>query len=288
MHLLNQTKADLLCVKKILFYFNEPEFMHLGDHLFFLPLIKTFIDSGYQIEVAPTAAMRPLLDKLSLPVVSNPVKFNNYDLIISRTELFDKLIHYKVLLVDVARNLSMPICDQLITQFSKYFVLKKYIAYDFAILKSDNILQQMHLLPKYKYVLFNFYCDSSAFLITTKKINSLVAKVKSYALLPGYKVVLVGSKIDKDNDNFIYDFDYIDLRGQTTVLDIFRLAQSDNVEHYIGFDAFVMHAFSLVHKPSFVVFRGRLGVKQHKMLEKYHVHLFNNDNYVHLIAGTDS
>ena len=286
MYLLNLKESELPKAKKILFYFNEPEFMHLGDHLFFLPLIKTFIDSGYQIEVDPAAIMRPLFEKLGIPIFDETTKLNSYDLIVSRTELFDKLIHHKSLLVDVARNLSMPICDQLIMQFSKYFALKPYISYDFSVLKSDNILHKMHLLPKYKYILFNFYCDSSSFLITEKKVNALVKKVKKYANLPEYKVVLVGSKGDKDSDSHIYDFDYIDLRGQTTVLDIFALAQNDKVEHYIGFDAFVMHVFSLMHKTSFVVFRGRIGARQHKMLEQFHVHLFKDDNYVSLIRGS--
>jgi ADP-heptose:LPS heptosyltransferase len=146
----------------------------------------------------------------------------------------------------------------------------------------------MHLLRKNKYILFNFYCDSSSFLITKQKVDLLVAKVKEYADKAEYKVVLVGSKTDKDNDTYIYDFDHIDLRGQTTVLDIFALAQNPNVEHYIGFDAFVMHVFSLMHKTSFVVFRGRLSARQHKMLEQYHVHLFKNDNYVQLISGKES
>lgn len=288
MYLLNLAETDLSKAKKILFYFNDPEFMHLGDHLFFLPLIKTFIDSGYQIEAAPTKIMQPLLEKLGVPIVGGKVDFNHYDLIVSRAELFDKLIHHRSLLIDVARNLSMPICDQLITQFSKYFVLKPYMAYDFSVLKSDEILHKMHLSAKNKYILFNFYCDSSSFLITQQKVNALVAKVKSYAIMPGYKVVLVGSKTDKDNDNYIYDFDYIDLRGQTTVLDIFALAQNDRVEHYIGFDAFVMHVFSLIHKTSFVVFRGRLSARQHKMLEQFHVHLFKSDNYVQLLLGRHS
>ncbi|MCC2625922.1 MAG: hypothetical protein K0R14_1795 [Burkholderiales bacterium] len=285
MYLLNLKKPNLPKVQKILFYFNAPEFMHLGDHLFFLPLIKTFIDSGYQIEVDPAVIMRGLFEKLGIPIAGENTKLTDYDLIVSRVELFDKLINHKSLLVDVARNLSMPICDQLISQFSQYFALKRYVAYDFTVLKSYDILQKMHLSPKYKYILFNFYCDSSSFLITKDKVNRLVEKVKSYANLPGYKVVLVGSPTDKDGDNYIYDFNYIDLRGQTTVLDIFALAQSDNVLHYIGFDAFVMHVFSLVSKTSFVVFRGRIGARQHKMLEQFHVHLFKDDSYVKLIPG---
>jgi len=286
MYLLNLKESNLPKAKKILFYFNEPEFMHLGDHLFFLPLIKSFIDSGYEIEVDPAWIMRPLFERLGIPIFDEKTKLNSYDLIVSRAELVDKLIHHKSLLVDVARNLSMPICDQLIMQFSKYFVLNPYVTYDFSVLKSDNILQKMHLSPEYKYVLFNFYCDSSSFLITEKKVNALVEQVKKYADLPQYKVVLVGSKADKDSDSHIYDFNYIDLRGQTTVLDIFDLAQNDNVEHYIGFDAFVMHVFSLMYKTSFVVFRGRIGARQHKMLEQFHVHLFKNDNYVRLIPGS--
>jgi hypothetical protein len=285
MYLFNLQEKDLIDANKILFYFDEPEFMHLGDHLFFLPLIKTFLDSGYQIKVAPTKIMLPLFERLNVPLGELGSDFTEYDLIISRAELFDKLINYRALLVDVARNLSMPICDQLITQFGKYFNLKPYLPYDFSILYSVDILEKLSLLQQKKYILFNFYCDSSSFLITKKKVETLACRVKEYALRDGYKVLLVGSKADKDEDNYIYDFDYIDIRGQTSVLDIFALALLNNVEHYIGFDAFVMHVFSLLHKTSFVVFRGRLSSRQHYMLKRYHVHLFNNDNFVKLISN---
>lgn len=285
MYLINISENKLKQVRKILFYFNAPEFMHLGDHLFFLPLIKTFIDGGYIVEVAPTVVMKPLLERLNIPLANGTIIFSDYDLIVSRAELVDKLFANQSLLVDVAKNLSMPICDQLITQFSRYFNLSSYTPYDFSILKKPDILRHKHLPPQHKYILFNFYCDSSSFLITKGKVELLTKQVKSYAERSGYKVVLVGSKADKDNDNYVYDFDHIDLRGQTSVLDIFALAQDENVEHYIGFDAFVMHVFSLVHKNSFVVFRGRLSTRQHKMLEQFHVHLFKDDKYVQLIQG---
>jgi hypothetical protein len=277
----NISITQLTKVKSILFFFNEPEYMHLGDHLFFIPLIQTFIDSGYEVKVAPTSLMQPLFNKINIPLHNNNKAIDSYDLIISRVELIDDFYNNKSILVNVTKDLTMPICEQLLHNFTKLFHLKTHIRFNYQNIINPDIASALHLPHSKKIILFNLFCDSSAFMITTKKITLLLNKIRQYALNSDYICVLIGRANDKLNTNI--DFPYIDLRGKTDVIDIFYLANCSNVIHYIGFDAFVMHVFSLVAKPSCVVFRGRLFNLKSSTISKYHINLFSDSKMVTLI-----
>ncbi len=283
LYLFNLKRDELCDVKRVLFALNSREYMHLGDHLFFIPLIKTFIDSGYHVEVTATKPMLETFKMLNLNVATNQVKFEDYDLIISRFELIRRLKYHKALLVHVSKNLTKPICEQMLVEFSKYFKLKDFTAPNYGVFHNEKIAEKFKLPQNKKLLMFNLYCDASSYLITQAKKDILLNFVKEYATNPHYAILMVGSKHDKLFDKNVYDFDFIDLRGITSVRDIFELVSLANVEYYIGFDAFVMHVFSLLKKRSFIVFRGRVTKKQDTMLRKYHVHLFENDNFVTLL-----
>jgi len=284
-YLFNQHITQLAKLKKILFYFNSSEYMHLGDHIFFLPLVKVFVDSGYDVRVCTTPAMSELFTRLNLPVIApQECNFNDYELIISRFELIRRLNSYACLLVHVSKNITLPISEHMLHNLSKLFHLVDYQPFNFYAITSENILSKLHLPTNKKLVLFNLYCDASSYLLTERKCQLLLAYLSSYAHNEDYQIILVGSQSDKESDKRTYDFQYIDLRGKTSVLDIFSLVAAQNAHCYIGFDSFVMHVFSLYQKPSFVVFRGRITRKQSNMLREFHTRLFSSDKFVTLIA----
>lgn len=283
LYLFNLEKEHLPLANKILFELNNSEFIHLGDHLFFLPLIKSLIDAGYQVEINCSPLMFEFFNRLGLPVLSVVPQYETYDLIISRFELIPRLSRFKALLVHVSQNLSMPICSQLLHSFSICFNTSLNSRENFATFKNSNVLERLNLPQNKRLVLFNWYCDSSSYLITKKKKADLIRIAKAYAANPDYALVWVGTKKDKLKEPLINHFQHIDLRGKTDVIDVFELVNDPKVEIYIGFDAFVMHVFSLLGKKSIVKFRGRLTNKQTEMLSKYHVNLFNDHQYVTLI-----
>lgn len=284
LYLFNINKNDLPKTKRILFYFASDEYMHLGDHLFFIPVLKTFLANGYDVTVMPTNAMAKLLTALSIPIVDKVNNLDEYDLIISRVELARHFICKPSLLVNVSQNLTLPICDQLLSTFSTIFnFTQPFIKPDYLCLKEDNILNRFALPTNKKLILFNLYCDAAFFMINQKKIAAVINVIHKYVNNPEYQLVFVGAKNDKLKDPRTYDFDFIDLRGKTTVIDMFSLVAHPNVSYYIGFDAFVMHVFSLYAKKSFVVFRGRFLKRRHEMIKNFHVNLFIHDNYVQLI-----
>lgn len=277
-------KRELPHSKTILFELNNSEFIHLGDHLFFLPLIKSLLNFDFQVEVSCSPQIFALFQRLGLPVVQTP-QYQDYDVIISRFELIPQLSRFRSVLVHVSQNLKRPICSQLLNDFSDFFQKQLRTDLDFTTFQNANILEKLGLPKNKKLVLINLYCNSSSYLITKDKQLALKQQVEIYASKQDYGLVLVGTKEDKlkDPNPISGAFDLIDLRGQTDVIELFELVSAPEVELYIGFDAFVMHVFSLLGKRSLVKFRGRLTQKQSEMLSKYHVNLFDDHQYVTLI-----
>jgi ADP-heptose:LPS heptosyltransferase len=258
--------------------------MHLGDHLFFLPVIKLLHDNNLQVYIKPTKIMVDFFYNLGFNIVIEEVNFKQYDIIISRIELISQLKIYRSLLIDVAKNLNQPICSNLLDSFRKYFIVNDYKDFNYQIkFANENFLDKYNLSKNKKIILFNLYCDSARYLITKNKLDLLVSKIKQYSNDSNYQLLFVGSKQDKLKDKNNYDFNFIDLRGKTSVIDIFEIVAYPNTIFYIGFDAFVMHVFNLNKKKSFVVFRGRINRIKSDMLKKYHVNLFKDDNYVNLL-----
>lgn len=283
LYLFNQNRHGLAKAKTVLFYFDSTEYMHLGDHLFFMPLVKVFIDSGYDVEVRTTIVMYDIFKALNLNVVEFNKPFEEYDIIISRFELINRLKKYRSLLVHVSKNITKPISEHIIYECSKYFNLKNYTKPNLSVFYNRDIFSKFNLPVNKKLVFFSLYCDASSYLLTEAKKSWLLHFIEQYTNDPEYLVVLIGSKFDKLSDKRNYNFKHIDLRGLTSVMDIFSIVGADNTLYYIGFDAFLMHVFSLFEKHSFVVFRGRITKKQNDMLKKYHIKLFNQDKYVTLL-----
>lgn len=288
----NQISANLYAfnfvsgnkIEQVVFALNDAEYMHLGDYLFLLPVIKNFIDNGYQVAICATPSTREFLKRLNFPVVETVDYALNNTLIISRFEMIPQYKRYQSIFIHVSQDLTMPICSQLLMEFSALFNFKCYQAINYGMLANSAILNQLNLPAKQKLIIFNPYCDAAAYLITRAKreriINQVLMMLKQ---IPDAKVVLTGTAQEKKHDLRQYPFSYIDLRGKSSVVDIFALVLCENVISYVGFDSFIMHVFSLCGKSSYVVFRGRITAKQEQMLSRFHVNLFCGDHFVTLI-----
>ncbi len=328
-------KIDKLArVKKVLFMLNDNEYMHLGDHIFFIPLIQKFIDNGYDVDISVISIMVDLCTQLKLHVINDVdnIAYSDYDLIISRTELISKLRQYPALLINISKNLTKPIWQQLINNFNQYFIFNnnQISLPNFNSIIDNTIIDKFNLPADKDLIFFNPYCNSSNYLINNNKLTKLANKllglisancdfekninangntdigINTYSnvndnitIKNNYQIILTGSAHDKINDNNQYYIDkelyqanefyqmlnMIDLRGKTNVIDIFNLVAYNKTLYYVGFDAFIMHVFSIYHKKSFVVFRGRITKMQTIMLSKYHVNLsYQLQHYVKLLA----
>lgn len=270
-------------IKKILFYFPDYEMMHLGDHLFFEPLIRILKTVGYDVAVAPAPIMKFYFEELGYKI--DDIK-NNYDLVISRMEFLPKLKECgkPLLLIDTASaKIMQPICYDLI---QKVFAILKISLQNVddkpQVLK--NLEQKNFNVDKdKKYIVFNNYIDSGAFRIGKKHHEIIVNFVKNLKKQTGFSVVHVGSQKDKINDKHSYDVIDIDLRGKTSVRDLFDLVQLENIVYCVSYDAFIMHLFAMADKKTFVLFRGRFLKKYANMMMRYLNPPFRTDKQSKLI-----
>lgn len=271
-------------IHKVLFDFSDPQYMHLGDHLFFIPVIQQFLKNKYHVTVSVTHPMRELFSKLAIPLIESfKIDYHDYDLIIGRIEQVNQFENYPSILVHVSNNLTMPICSQLMREFECVFGFSHVDMINFTQFCDDSILHKLKLPEDRKIILFNPYCDASSYLITRAKREFINNKVIELQSKLATIIVITGTAREKSNDVESYPFNYFDIRGQTSVMDLFMLVNHPNVVSYVGFDAFLMHVFSLCNKTSYALFRGRITRKQNDMLKKYHMNLFINDRFVHTI-----
>ena len=263
---------------KILLYFPNPEFMHLGDHFFFEPLAQV-LSKNFRFKIMPTGIMEFYFRENSF-YIAEKSDIPKADLIITRTEfLFDRNLKNKnVLYLETAYpKILKPICEDIVLKVikfikSKVHKIKKNQNIDFKpekIKNDKNILKKLGLNPKYKYILFNNYIDSGGYIVGENMYKRLDDFTSEFAEKNNLKVIHVGTAKEKQKDNKIYNFVDYDLRGKTTPKDIFDLAACPNIICNISFDAFQMHVFFIYGKKNYILFRGRLSKTSHDFIVNY-------------------
>lgn len=258
---------------KVIFDLSDEKFVHLGDALFFIPLIILLSKRCNTYILAPKSKMdfySGLLADVNAEILwDRNILIENYDVLITvpycllskkqfvNSSLSVGLGHSKLL-----SNIPYPV--YLACQFNLFFFKKTFISdieseyfswtAKFRKFNEDSFNHNPKLvnLSAGKYFIvspfigsgkfrdfFNFQCD---------KILSCAELFKSF----GYTPILVGS----DKDKLIVDPDWIDLRGYPLDL-IVATVSHNNVEFGIGFDNFWMHYFELNGKKYLTKFRGR-------------------------------
>lgn len=243
--------------KKIIFYFPNPTFMHLGDHVFFEPTIKLINDlKDFEVNVLPTKMMIDYFKNSNLKVIDSLDDISNA-LIITRPEFCLELenINMDKLYINTAfYDSDLPMCNDIAFKIFSFLGLNlnvKDLGPSQFIPKSNIKLDNGS-----KYFIFSNYVDSAFYRITNEKNQKLIdesLKIKNQ----GFKIIHIGTQKDKDNDNNEYNFIDIDLRGKTSINDLFFLSSLNNVFGGICYDSFIMHLLIIFRKEVKVLFRGR-------------------------------
>ncbi|RLA06488.1 MAG: hypothetical protein DRQ51_09270 [Gammaproteobacteria bacterium] len=272
-------------IKKILFYLDDSDYMHLGDHLFFEPLIRE-LNNYFMIEVTPTSQMRDYFEFNKININTTP-DFADFDLIITKVEFlnFFKKSKQQILFIDTTFNeINQPLCLSLINRVSGFLNInntkdKTGKPSNFAIKnhKIDCLLNK-----NTNYIIFNNYVLSGWFRTDRWQKNKLISVVKKLKTDYGHKIIHIGTKTDKYNDTKKYDFVDIDLRGKTNISDMFYLFSKKNIIYNVSFDTFQMMVAFMSNKKSWVASRHRI-INNNTIFIKKHVHLFFKSNNVSLI-----
>lgn len=254
--------------KNILLYFPLSEYMHLGDHLFFEPLAKNLKKRGYSVAVSPSKGMEFYFKELGYSIYKEN-DLSKFDLIVSRTEFFNNLQNEKnvVLYEYINTSLKEKICIDII---KKIFLILGEDLNDMDCEPSNLDIKESNLKisKKKRYILFNNYLDSGRWLNGKKYSNSIEEKAMELKNL-GYSLIHLGTEKDYLNDKKEYPYIELDLRGKTSVKDLFYLASMENVVGNIGFDAFLMHLFFLNRKKNYICLRNKITKKRKEITVKY-------------------
>ena len=264
-------------IKKILFYFPKYEYMHLGDHLFFEPLMNQLVKDGYKVQIIPAKIMEFYFRNLGYSIVSEIE--DDTDLIITRTEFVREIKKLKniVLYEYLNTKLKEKLCIDIVKKIYRIIDNNKIINplnIKIQYLKLDEKLQKEiqnknNILKENKYIIFNNYLDSVKFLNIFSNYNKKFEVKLKELKEQGYYVIHVGSKKDKEKDKKKYNFVDIDLRGKTSIEELFYLVNLDNIKINIGFDAFIMHLFFIQEKESYIFIRNKITIKRTECIKKY-------------------
>ena len=252
--------SDKKTPKKVLFYFNDPKRFHFGDHLFFAPLVKLFIDNNIETHIAPLKPMAFYFEQMGGIIVDTPDQNENeYDLICTWIGFYDlfKGQNKPLLIIDTTDiRINRPLCSYFVDHISELYRFSKQEHSDRAFIPQTAYPD--HLIDRTEqYLIFNPYFDSSPFHIREHHYVLLASTAANIAREKNLKVILTGTESEKMSDPDSYPFVDLDLRGKTTIKDLFALAAADNVLINVSFDAFGMHLFFMHNKPSHIIFRGR-------------------------------
>ncbi len=273
--------------RKIIFCFWDPDIVHLGDQLFYEPLIE-YLDKRFEVLVLTYPLMLPYFKSLGYNVseigeirareIKGAVLLTNKDMLYRVSKKFGK--DNLILAVDYAATRELKRIVRLIFEKITGFLNRQGILEQAAdssslcprvseqLIRAHKNEPWLNIFSKdKKFIVFNNYVFSR-FLALDKEKAAILENLAREKKNQGYLIVHIGSKKDKETDLRKYDFVDYDLRGETKPLALFKLFSLDNVEAVIAFDTFAMHAASMLGKDLYIVLRSRESREMDEIFKK--------------------
>lgn len=270
---------DFKCSNKIVLAFWDKRLVHLGDQLFHQPIVEWLV-RRYDVFVCGDIPLAPYFTALGVKAISlDALEKEGIDgaIFISKNDMaFDVFRHFPGNNMFVGVDYGKIDGDERIVVALAKIILdamhhvgaiadprQALREIDFEPAVPDAIIDKApgdwasalidH--PDASYVIFNNYVASGHREIRGREhFLTEIAKKKREE---GCLIVHTGSKKDKENDPYTYDFIDVDMRGALTPLDMFTLFSLRNVKGFIGFDAYVMHVASLFRKDLYIVIKSQ-------------------------------
>ena len=259
-------------IRTIMLYFPDYQFMHFGDHLFFEPLARELQNKGYTVYIFPIKAMEFYFKKLCFKS-GNDNLLESVDLVITKVEFISKLpkLDNQILFIDTAKSkIKLPLCFSLIKKVFTFLGENYSECCDVpSSIVGDGLNVEKYIDKEVNYILFNNYIDSGSFRSGNKHQNRIVKYVQYLKNCKEYAIIHTGSQKDKDTDFTRHEYIDVDLRGLTSIEDMFYLSSLENIKYNVSFDTLQMHLFFIKQKKSFILFRGRYLKKNENFIKNY-------------------
>ena len=249
---------------RIVFDLSNPSFFHLGDTLFYEPIVRLLAANCFDVYVIPIPSMKFYFEFLGYNVIT---KKNKNDFIITSKDMILENFRFNSLMVDTSNNkIQHRLIDNIKLVFINYLDLKTDVS---SVPNSPNV--NSHIFDKINFkneiIVYSNYIDSGNFRVFNRKRKELHNFLINYANDNDLTVIHIGTSKNKLNDKFNYGElkKYIDFRGNTKILDLFFLFNNLNII-YVGFDNFLMHLGFISESKLYVKSRGRYTTNGNRFL----------------------
>jgi hypothetical protein len=232
--------------------------VHLGDHLFLEPAMRACRDRGVDVVVAPGPTMREYFRDAGYRVVSSDVVLEQ-ELRITSVWMYDSMPRPErhrrfVYLNMIDHGIRRPVAEHMGEEILRVARL------DPGPMPIDG---RPHLVSEGptpldaadgRWVLFNDTVDSGWFRVT-RWDRAKLADVAAEQRRAGYRIARVGTEAERIARPHSVGIEDLDLRGRTSVMDLFRLLRSPKVVGTVSFDHVVAHMGMACGKPAIVKVR---------------------------------
>lgn len=238
--------------------------VHLGDHLFLEPTMRACRERGVHVVVAPGPAMREYFRDAGYTVVT-PAVVLEQELRVTSVWMYDSMPRAErrtrfLYLNTIDHHIRRPVAEHLAEQVVGAACLDP---------EAPPISGRPHLVAPGptaleglagRWLLFNDTVDSGWFRVTPGD-RALLADVAAEQRRAGFRIARVGTEAERIARPAPVGVEDLDLRGRTSVMDLFRLLRSPNVTGTVSFDHVVAHMGMACGKAAIV--RVRRGSRYH-------------------------
>ena len=235
---------------RIGFDFSNARHVHIGDHLFLEPSFRACRDRGIPVAVAPIAPMRDYFVAAGYDVVSPDVA-RAQDLRVSSVYMYDDIPradrHDRYLYLNtIDHHITGRVAEHLAEHVVRAACLdptaptidgRPWLVQHAATLLDETTDGAAN---DRRWWVFNDAVDSGWFRVLPSD-RRLLADAAAEKRREGYRIVRVGSAADLEKRPESLKFEHLDLRGRTSVMDLFRLLRAPQVAGTISFDTVVAH-----------------------------------------------
>ena len=237
---------------------SDSRFVHVGDHIFFEPLIRQLRSQGLAVKVAPTIAMREYFSDAGHAVV-DAQQILTQELRIAPIWLYDSIPsrerRRRFIYLDPAdHGISLPVTNHLTTYLMTTAGLQ--FSPDSVNCVPHKVFQESPMVNGIPgpILIYNDSVDSGDFRLRTIHFEKLLGQAE-LKHREGHTIVRVGTSEERDKHPGSLPFPHKDLRGKTSVMDLFRLMNSRAVRGSISFDTAIAHLALLYEKPAWICMR---------------------------------
>ena len=268
--------GDFHFADRFVFYFADPNLIHLGDQLFHQALIN-YLQPHYDLSIAAQPAFSRYFESQGLKMISpkdcasirGAIIISKEDTAFQISRLFPSgnyfmgfgygamandarvVVALTQLVAGMAADIGItlpPVPDEASDIYQPYIPSSCLAEYG-----RPDWIDAIENMPYDRVLAFNDVARSN--ILSAYKRKSILENQARELKAQGYGIVYIGSKEDRKNSPCAPDFVDVDVRGSFDALGLYKLFSLSKVAGVITYDTLVMHVASALKKDLYIVIK---------------------------------